>query len=230
MTSRLHGAPTKGKVGLSASGCKGSSVELGPVWATPGCVRPGGVQPHIRRSRGKRCLASLHSRRNKSSHRERGGWSPTFVRTPSSSPPLFLPSSSPLPPLIPSPLPPFSPPPPPLLISSSSPTPLSPSSPPPHLFPRLLFPPPLPRLPSFCLPPLLFILSSSSSPPVLSVSPSSSPFPTHLVFLFSPLLVFFPSASSCQPPLLFIFSDGDGHGDDGDVDDDGEGDVGNGGE
>ena len=99
MTSRLHGTPTKGKVGLSASGCKGSSVELGPVWATPGCVRPGGVQPHIRRSRGKRCLASLHSRRNKSSHRERGGWSPTFVRTPSSSPPLFLSSSSPLPPV-----------------------------------------------------------------------------------------------------------------------------------
>ena len=89
MTSRLHGTPTKGKVGLSASDCKGSSVELGPVWATPGCVRTGRVQPHIRGSRGKRCLAFLHSRRNKSSHRERGSWSPTFVRTPSSSPPLL---------------------------------------------------------------------------------------------------------------------------------------------
>ena len=132
MTSRLHGTPTKGKVGLSASGCKGSSVELGPVWATPGCVRPGGVQPHIRGSRGKRCLASLHSRRNKSSHRERGGWSPTFVRTPSSSPPLLVlllihSSSSPLPSLL-HPLPPL----PPLLCFLPSPPSMF-LHPPPHL-------------------------------------------------------------------------------------------------
>ena len=148
MTSRLHGAPTKGKLGLSASGCKGSSVELGPIWATPGCVRPGGVQPHIRGSRGKRCLASLHSRRNKSSHRERGG-----LVTDLRPHPFFLSSSSC--PSLPS-----------LISSSFCPRP---SSSFPLLLSRSPLPPPLPLLSASCHPPHLFLLSSC--PPHLLVPP-----------------------------------------------------------